>query len=125
MATHIESIYADSPSTEELEARAAARRSQRDADEAKRQEGRSFRRDALAIGGILAAAVLIKVGVERYDASHYTPVTVHPKAGETLWHAVQRGQGFDEDPRPEVDRIERELGTTDLSGVEEITVHDD
>jgi hypothetical protein len=117
MNLDFEKIYEESPGDLELSRRAQERR---DASE----HTSSFKRDALAIGGVILAAIALKAGINRHYDSHYTEKVVIPKPHETLWHAVGRGQGFDEDRREEVDRIEKQLGTTDLSRVEKITVRD-
>jgi hypothetical protein len=117
MNINFEKIYEEGPGDLELSRRAQERR---DASE----HSSSFRRDALAIGGAILAAIALQAGVNRYHDSHYTEKIVIPKPHETLWHAVGRGQGFDEDRREEVDRIEKQLGTTDLSHVDKITVRD-
>jgi hypothetical protein len=117
MSLKFEKIYEEGPDESELSRRIRERRD-------KREHSLSFKRDTLAIGGLILAVIALKAGVNRYHDSHYTEKIVIPKPNETLWHAVGRGQGFDEDRREEVDRIEKQLGTNDLSGVDKITVRD-
>jgi hypothetical protein len=90
----------------------------------KEQNKRNFIRDSIAIGAVALVFVGGAALKHKYDAAHYKTVHYQLQPGDrTLWQAVTHAEHGQEDPRPEVDRITEELGTTDISGVDAIDVH--